>query len=137
LLENRYKYHVFGFPSRFITDVDHFQSYSIGRARFRYDDDRQVVGDVVAAEKLATRCITLRSTDIAKYYRHSRRTMIVESLKSNYLWVCFVNDAATRSQIEHALETIADSCQWYDARKTMPQYRPLPPGVQAGLEETA
>jgi hypothetical protein len=118
LLENRYRYHVFGFPSRLITDVEHFQSYSVGRARFRYDDDRQVVGDVVAAEKLATGCITLRPTDIAKNYRHSRRTMVVESLKANYLWGYLVDDAATKPRIEHALETTAGSCQWYDARKT-------------------
>jgi hypothetical protein len=46
--------------------------------------------------------------------------MVVKSLKSNYLWrySININDAVTRSQIEDALENIADSCEWYDDRKT-------------------
>lgn len=58
---------LFGF--RLVADIGHFQSYSVGRARFRYNDDHQVIGDVVAAEKLATGCTTLRPTDLAVHYR--------------------------------------------------------------------
>jgi len=124
-LETGGKCHVFGF--RLVADMSHFQSYSIGRARFRYDDQRQIVGEVQAAEKMQSGCTTLRPTDMSRDYRHSRRTLVVESLKANSLWSFFLNDASTRAKIEGAIEGIPESSAWFDARKSLEEYPYIPP----------
>ncbi|KAG9755805.1 hypothetical protein KCU73_g5229, partial [Aureobasidium melanogenum] len=109
---------IFGF--RFVQQVGHPQTWSIGRAQFVKDEHGNKIRDIWPNDPMFSGCTQHLPTDMNKHYDHKKRTIVFESWKANSLRQAY--PPRIIPDIVQSVENISDKTEYYEARKPKREY---------------
>lgn len=115
------KCHFFGFIMSPFSR--HYAAYSFGRAVVVEDKHGNVLRDVKAGEIMRTGCTRLLPKNMEDDYDIERRTVIVESWRSNSLRGNYAGGSSLILMLEACVQSLATQTKWFEpVRPTLEEY---------------